>query len=115
VPLLAEELKDSLTALQLRGVIIEELKFKKRFSLYTYLLLPAIVSSLRHAKELAMSMEMRAFRAMSRRTSYFTLKINKSDVFLLITLILASAALAFTVFNYNFFEIIMEVLGNESP
>jgi len=83
VPKLAEELKDSLTALQLRGVVIEELKLKKKLSLYTYLILPVIVSSMQNAKELAMSMEMRAFRAYRQRTSFFTLKFKKSDYVLL--------------------------------
>ena len=83
IPKLAEELKDSLIALQLRGVVIEELKLKKKISLYTYLILPVIVSSMQNAKELAMSMEMRAFRAYRERTSFFVLKFRKSDYVLL--------------------------------
>jgi len=83
IPQLAEELKDSLTALQLRGVIIEELKLKKKLSLYTYLILPVIVSSMQNAKELAMSMEMRAFRAERDRTSFFELSLHKSDIAML--------------------------------
>ena len=83
IPQLAEELKDSLTALQLRGVVIEELKLKKKLSLYTYLVLPSIVSSMQNAKELAMSMEMRAFRAEQERTSYFELAFRPSDIFML--------------------------------
>ena len=83
IPQLAEELKDSLTALQLRGVVVEELKLKKRLSLYIYLMLPVIVSSLQNAKELAMSMEMRAFRAEKSRTSFYKLAFNRRDVALL--------------------------------
>ena len=91
IPQLAEELKDSLTALQLRGVIIEELKLKKKLSLYTYLMLPVIVSSMQSAKELAMSMEMRAFRAERNRTSFFTLSLKPSDIAMLY------GVLAFTI------------------
>jgi energy-coupling factor transport system permease protein len=91
IPQLAEELKDSLTALQLRGVVIDELKLKKRLSLYTYLMLPVIVSSLQNAKELAMSMEMRAFRAHRSRTSFFELSLRPRDIVML------SCILAFTV------------------
>ena len=107
VPQLAEELKDSLTALQLRGIVIEELKLKKRLSLYVYLLLPAVVGSLHHAKELAMSMEMRAFRAMSARTSYFSLSLNKWDIILLALVAIAAATMGFVVFNFNFYQMIM--------
>ena len=71
IPQLSEELKDSLTALQLRGVVIKELKLKKRLRLYTYLLLPTIASCLQNARELAMCMEMRAFKAMRKRTNYW--------------------------------------------
>ena len=83
IPQLAEELKDSLTALQLRGVVVEELKFKKRLALYIYLMLPVIVSSLQNAKELAMSMEMRAFRAAQSRTSFYELSFTVRDIILL--------------------------------
>ena len=87
IPQLAEELKDSLTALQLRGVVMEELKLKKRLSLYTYLMLPVIVSTLQNAKELAMSMEMRAFRAFKTRTSYYALKLRVSDIVMLLSIL----------------------------
>jgi len=92
IPQLAEELKDSLTALQLRGVVIEELKLKKKLSLYTYLILPVIVSSMQNAKELAMSMEMRAFRAARNRTSFYELSLKPSDIVIL------CGILAFTIF-----------------
>jgi len=92
VPQLAEELKDSLTALQLRGVVIEDLKLKKKLSLYTYLILPAVVSSMQNAKELAMSMEMRAFRAERERTSFFEISFKSSDIIML------CGILVFTVF-----------------
>jgi energy-coupling factor transport system permease protein len=96
VPQLSEQLRDSLTALQLRGVVIDELKLKKRLSLYMYLLLPAVVSGLQNAKELAMSMEMRAFRSMESRTSYFMLKLNNRDIAMLC--LIAVTALAAGLF-----------------
>ena len=93
IPKLAQELKDSLTALQLRGVVIEELKLKKKISLYTYLILPVIVSSMQNAKELAMSMEMRAFRAYRERTSFFVLNFRKSDFVMFGIILIYSAAI----------------------
>jgi len=108
VPQFAEELKDALTALQLRGVVIEELKLRKRLSIYSYLLLPALVSSLQQAKELAMSMEMRAFRAMRERTSYFTLKLAGRDVAMLFGVAVMATLVGFVVFNFNFYNVLME-------
>jgi len=83
IPQLSEEMKDSLIALQLRGIVVEELGFKKRLKLYTYLMLPVIAASLQNAKELAMSMEMRAFRAMSERSSFYELSFKPRDVIML--------------------------------
>lgn len=110
VPQFAEELRDSLTALQLRGVVLEELRLRKRLSLYSYLLLPALVSSLQQAKELAMSMEMRAFRAMDTRTSYFTLSLKSRDLVMMVGVVVMTLITAFVTFNFNFFEIIMEMI-----
>jgi len=110
VPQFAEELRDSLTALQLRGVVLEELRLRKRLSLYSYLLLPALVSSLQQARELAMSMEMRAFRAMDTRTSYFTLSLKSRDWVMMVGVIVMMLTVAFATFNFNFFEMIMEMI-----
>jgi len=98
IPQMREELKDSLTALQLRGVVIEELKLRKRLSLYSYLLLPVVAASLQNARELAMSMEMRAFRAMRERTSYYTLSLGRKDVAMLCAVFLLAALLAAAMF-----------------
>ena len=83
VPLLGEELRDSLTALSLRGIEIEKLKLRKRLKVYTYLLLPTVAGSLHNARALTMSMEMRGFGAYPERTSYFTLSLGRGDYILL--------------------------------
>lgn len=83
VPLMGEELRDSLTALALRGVVIKELKLRQRVKVYTYLLLPTVAGSLHNARALAMSMEMRGFGAFPQRTSYFTFSFSRRDYLLL--------------------------------
>ena len=98
VPLMGEELRDGLTALALRGVVIEELKLRQRLKVYTYLLLPTVAGSLHNARALAMSMEMRGFGAFPRRTSYFTLSLGRWDYILLaavaiLTLLTATAVI----------------------
>jgi len=94
IPQMGEEMRDRLTALQLRGVVIEELKLRKRLSLYFYLLLPVVAASLQNARELAMSIEMRAFRAKRVRTSYYTLSLKPGDVAMLLVILLLTAGLA---------------------
>jgi len=83
VPLMGEELRDSLTALALRGIVIEKLKLRKRLKVYTYLLLPIVAGSLHSARALTMSMEMRGLGAYPERTSYFTLSFGRGDYILL--------------------------------
>ena len=97
IPQLADELRDSLTALQLRGVVIEDLRLKKKLSLYTYLILPVIVSSMQNAKELAMSMEMRAFRAQERRTSFYELKLRPCDTLMLCCILVFTVLMSVVV------------------
>ncbi|MCL2236420.1 MAG: energy-coupling factor transporter transmembrane protein EcfT [Defluviitaleaceae bacterium] len=110
VPQFAQEMQDSLIALQLRGVEIKKLKLRKRLSLYSYLLLPTLVSSLQQAKELAMSMEMRGFRALPSRTSYFSLSIKAKDYAMMVWVLALATAISFTIFNNNFYEIIMTTI-----
>jgi len=83
VPMMGEELRDSLTALALRGIVIEKLKLKKRLKVYTYLLLPIVAGSLHNARALSMSMEMRGFGAYPGRTSYFILSLCRRDYIIL--------------------------------
>jgi len=79
VPMMGEELRDSLTALALRGVSVEEMKLRRRIKVYLYLLLPMIAGCLHKAGRLAMAMEMRGFGAYPRRTSYVTYTMRRSD------------------------------------
>lgn len=107
IPQFAQEMQDSLTALQLRGVEIKKLKLRKRLGLYSYLPLPTLVSSLQQAKELAMSMEMRGFRALPKRTDFFTLKIKSRDYAMMIGILVLATAISIIIFNHNFFDMIM--------
>ena len=91
IPLMGEELRDSLTALALRGVVVKDLKMRKRLKVYTYLLLPMIAGSLHNARALTMSMEMRGFGAYPCRTSYFALALDRRDHGLLIATVLMAA------------------------
>lgn len=79
LPIMTEEVKDSLTAIQLRGIDLNQINLKKRLHIYSYLFSPIILGSLWKAEKLSMSIEMRAFRAYDKRTSYMTLKMSSLD------------------------------------
>ena len=83
IPMLREELEDSLTALALRGIPVEALSMKQRLKVYTYLMLPMLAGSLHKAKALALSMEMRGFGAFAVRSSYRKLEMQRKDGILL--------------------------------
>jgi len=101
IPQLSQEMKDSLVALQLRGIVITELKLRTRLKLYSYLLLPVLVSCLQNAKELAMSMEMRAFRAYETRTSFYVLKFSKKDKAMLVCIALMAVAVGLAMLSFR--------------
>ena len=83
IPLMSGELRDSLTALALRGVIMEELTLRQRIKVYTYLMMPMVAGSLHNARALSMSMEMRGFGAYPDRTGYFELTMVRRDYYVL--------------------------------
>lgn len=79
LPILSEEIKDSIVAIQLRGIEFEKIPMKKRIHIYSYIFTPVILGSISKAEKLSMSMEMRGFRAYDSRTSYMTLKMRYFD------------------------------------
>ena len=79
LPLLRSEFGDMIIAIQLRGVNLNKIKMKQKVSLYRYMLLPVLVTSLLKARELSNAMEMRGFRACSTRSSYLLLKLHPFD------------------------------------
>ena len=91
LPMIAADMKDSLTALELRGVELSKLSFTRRIKVYTYLIIPVLEGIIVKAKELSCAMEMRAFRAYDKRTSYVTLSLSAKD-YMIMALSLAGVA-----------------------
>jgi energy-coupling factor transport system permease protein len=79
LPLFVEEIKDTLTAIQLRGINLKELSFKDRLEIFSYLFTPIIAGALNKSKKLSLSIECRGFRAYDRRTSIINLKLSNID------------------------------------
>jgi len=81
VPLFGESYRDSLNAMQLRGVDFRKLKVRARLRVYMFLLMPTIASGVNSARKLAMAMELRGFGAHGKRSSYAPLRMKNYDWF----------------------------------
>jgi energy-coupling factor transport system permease protein len=79
MPILLEEMKDAITAINLRGIDTKKLRLKEKIDLYTYALTPVVVGILTKAQKISISIESRGFRAYDLRTSVLTLKLSKID------------------------------------
>lgn len=90
LPMLTEEIKDVMLAIQLRGVELEKIPFKRRLQIYSYILTPIVIGTVIKAEKLATAMETRAFRAYPQRTSYMVLNMVSSDYMVIGFSILAS-------------------------
>ncbi len=99
LPTLSEEIKDSLTAIQLRGIEINQIPIRKRINMYSYIFTPILVATISKAEKLSIAIEMRGFRAYDDRTSYMTLKMSRRDYLI----ILMSIILTITYIIFYFY------------
>ena len=99
LPMLAADMKDSLTALQLRGVELKKLPLSSRLNVYSYLLIPVLEGIVIKAKELSCAMEMRAFRAYGKRTSYIILSLSAKDYVIMVMTLVCFALSLFLYFR----------------
>lgn len=95
LPILREEMSDTVIAIQLRGIELNKIKLNKKIEIYKYILLPIVTNSILKARELSSAMEMRAFRAYSTRTSYMVLKMTIYDFLIIALSILVTILLIF--------------------
>jgi len=99
IPLMAQEMQDSLIAVQLRGIDLNHIPVRRRLKVYTYLFLPAAGSAIIKAQDLAAGIELRGFRAYPNRTSLTVLRMRAAD-YLIIALFVCGAA-AVIIFYYT--------------
>ncbi|MEN6460929.1 MAG: energy-coupling factor transporter transmembrane component T [Syntrophomonas sp.] len=79
LPVFAEEFRNAIIAIQLRGVDLKSLHFQQRLEIFTSLFQPVVAGAMIKSKAISMSIEMRGFRAYPTRTSYLVLKCNRND------------------------------------
>lgn len=90
LPILSEEMKDSITAIELRGIDISDLKLKSKLDLYRYIFTPVVIGAIDKAKKLSISMECRGFRAYDYRTSIIRLRFGALDYSIIIFSLLST-------------------------
>ena len=88
IPVLSDEFKDTVTAIQIRGINIKKLSLKKKLDLVSITIMPVIIGTLDKSKKLASSIENRGFRAYDKRTSIYKLKLLSKDYFLMLVILL---------------------------
>lgn len=86
-PLFLEEAQNIWAAVQMRGLDIRKLKWRKKIAIYTSLIVPLFVGTMNKAYQLAISMEARGFRAYPQRTFRSRLEMKRLDYSLLILFI----------------------------
>lgn len=84
MPIFIEEFKDTMVAIELRGVDIRQMKLKEKLDLYGYILSPVIIGTLDKAEKLSLSIEMRGFRSKAKRTSHLRLYMKRRDYLVMI-------------------------------
>ena len=102
LPLLKNELTDILTAIQLRGVELKKVPFKKRMKVYSYIFTPVIAGAVNKARKLSIAMETRAFRAFPGRTSYLVLELAMKDYIVMAASFLLTVAVFVSYYVFNF-------------
>ncbi|MBY4128154.1 energy-coupling factor transporter transmembrane protein EcfT [Rhodococcus fascians] len=94
LPLLQDEARTLLTAMEVRGSTEAGAKNPfKRGKAIVRMLFPMLSGSMRRSSDIALSMELRGYSHPGQRTYYRTLSLRTSDVLLLAGVVLGAAAL----------------------
>jgi two-component system chemotaxis sensor kinase CheA len=75
LPVFSEEFRDTMIAIQLRGVDLKRIPIRDKIRIYAKIIMPVAYGAADRAQKLSYAMELRAFRAMPERTSRITLKL----------------------------------------
>lgn len=88
LPMLTDEIRDVVIAIQLRGIELEKIPLRKRIKIYSYVLMPIVANTMVKARKLSTAMEMRGFGVNENRTSYHTLQMRRIDYTVIVITIL---------------------------
>jgi energy-coupling factor transport system permease protein len=100
LPVFIEEIKDTLVAMQLRGIDLQRIPWRHKIKFYTHLFAPLLSSVMLKAHQLAIAMEARAFRVYRRRTYLRLLHYSAKDYVAMVFFITATIAVLAQDFLY---------------
>lgn len=96
IPVFSEEFRDTVTAIQLRGVDLKKIPLKEKLKIYAKVITPVVYGAVDRAQKLSYAMELRAFRAYPKRTSRLTLKLKTTDyIYIALFPLLTAGTLAY--------------------
>lgn len=90
LPVFAAEFRDAMIAVQLRGVEIKKLPLRQKLEVMASLFQPVAAGALLKSKAIAMSIEMRGFRAYPSRSSYLVLELKGYDYAVMISAVIGT-------------------------
>lgn len=94
-PVLKEEAQDVYYSVQLRGMELKKTSLKNKIQTYLRICLPILAGAMERAKDMAVSMEARAFRACRTRTYLRRLHLQVRDYVVMILFVLGAAFFIF--------------------
>lgn len=80
IPVFARSFSQAMISLQLRGIDLSKVPFKKKVSLYSSLMLPVVSDAMLKSQDLGISMEARGFRAYPKRTYAREVSLSGQDI-----------------------------------
>lgn len=84
IPALKEQFKDVITAMQLRGIDFSKATLKEKYQLISHMFTPVVAGAIINSRQVAISAQLRGFRAYPTRTSHYTLHFSKKDTFVVV-------------------------------
>jgi energy-coupling factor transport system permease protein len=101
LPVFREELINTVTAIQLRGIDLKKVPWGQKMGLYRSLLFPAAYGALLKARQLSESMEARGFRSYPQRTYLRRLRLNAADWVLMLSFLAATLVLVWLQIRFD--------------
>lgn len=82
IPTLKEQFRDVIVAMQLRGIDFSKATLKEKCELLSHMFTPVVAGAIVNSRQLAISAQLRGFRAYGTRTSHYSLHFTKKDAFI---------------------------------
>lgn len=99
LPILRDQFRDVVVAMELRGIDFRAASLPQKLRLFAEMLTPVVAGAVLTSRQIAISVQLRGFRAFPTRTSHFTLRFTAVDAALVAASLLFGAG--FVYVNYT--------------